>query len=257
MNAFHAADGLAPAQAAIQVRCFYPNGHFVRFSREDINRPIAELFEQQVVKYGDRIAVTSKSQVLTYDELNRMANRVARAVLSRCGETNQPIGLLLDQSGDSIAVMLGLLKAGKIFVPLDATYPRAKLTAILEDCRCELIFSDARNMPIAQELTSGLCPLLCIEELDDAQSAFNIGRSMSADAFAAIFYTSGSSGQPKGVIQTHRNILHRVIIDTNTFHICPEDRLSLLSSATYSVSFRNLFGALLNGAPVCHFGIEQ
>ena len=101
------------------------------------------------------------------------------------------------------------------------------------------------------------CPLLCLDNLDTSIPTQSPRVSSSPDIVAAIFYTSGSTGQPKGVIQTHRNVFHRVMIDTNNFHICPDDRLSLLSSPTYSVSLRNLFGALLNGATVCPFNIED
>jgi acyl-coenzyme A synthetase/AMP-(fatty) acid ligase len=99
--------------------------------------------------------------------------------------------------------------------------------------------------------------LLNIDEVDENLSAENPGLAIPPDAVASIFYTSGSTGEPKGVMQNHRSILHRVMVDTNTFHICPEDRLSLLSSPSYSVSLRNLFGALLNGATVHPFDIDE
>jgi amino acid adenylation domain-containing protein len=258
MNALDAAGfRFSPSQAEIQARCVHPYGHFVPFSKDRLNSSITELFEQQVVRHPERIAVSSEGQILTYDELNRMAHRAAREVLARCGKTNRPIGLLVEQSGDAIALMLGLLKAGKIFVPLDPAYPLSKLTAVLEDCHCEMLFSDAPNLPLATELTSGRCPVLCMDEIDATQSTLDIRAPRPAHSFAAIFYTSGSTGQPKGVIQSQESILHRVMIDTNTFHICAQDRLSLLSSMTYSVSLRNVFGALLNGAALCHFDIER
>ena len=142
-------------------------------------------------------------------------------------------------------------------MPLDPSYPRPRLTAILEDSQASLILTDSRNLSLAKELASGGPALLKVDELDVSLSTENLGLSISPDAVAAIFYTSGSTGQPKGVMQSHRSVLHRVMIDTDNFHICPDDRLSLLSSPIYSVSLRNLFGALLNGAALCPFNIEE
>src|SRR5262249_20209713 len=83
------------------------------------------------------------------------------------------------------------------------------------------------------------------------------GLARSSDALAAVFYTSGSTGRAKGVMQTHRNVLHRAMVDTNQFHIGPEDRLSLLTSPGYSASLRPLFSALLNGAEACPFKVAN
>jgi amino acid adenylation domain-containing protein len=256
-NLYGPDEDVSRVQGTIQARCFHPRGIFVEFKKGEMERSIIERFEEQFVKHRDRIAVKTKHQIFTYEALNQMANRVARAILSRCGETNEAIALLLEQSGESIAAILGVLKAGKVYVPLDRSHPRARLMGILQDCQTRLILTDSMNVSLAKDLTSPLCPLLCLDQLDTSLSTQSRGLSISPDTVAAIFYTSGSTGQPKGVVQTHRNILHRVMIDTNNFHICPDDRLSLLSSPTYSVSLRSLFGALLNGATVCPFNIED
>ena len=133
---------------------------------------------------------------------------------------------------------------------------RVSLT-ILENSQSGIILSDSRNLVMAKELASAGCSLINLDDLDASLSAENPDVSIRADSVAAIFYTSGSTGQPKGVMQSHRSILHRVMIDTNHFHICPEDRLSLLSSPIYSVSLRNFFGALLNGAALYPFDVRE
>ena len=244
-------------QQAIIAKCFHPSGASVEFRKEQIEKSITHRFELQATKYADRIAVKTKDQALTYDALGNMANRVARVILAQCGEGNEPVALLLEQSGVAIAAVLGVVKAGKIYVPLDPSHSRTSLAAILEDSQTGIILTDSRNLALAKELASAGCSLVNLDDLDAGLSAENPGVSVSADAVAAIFYTSGSAGQPKGVMQTHRSILHRVMIDTNNFHICPEDRLSLLSSPIYSVSLRNFFGALLNGAAVYPFDVRK
>jgi acyl-coenzyme A synthetase/AMP-(fatty) acid ligase/acyl carrier protein len=116
--------------------------------------------------------------------------------------------------------------------------------------------TDNNNIYLAKDLASDTRHLLQMNDMDVARSTENPGLFIPPDAIASIFYTSGSTGEPKGVIQNHRNVLHRVMIDTNHFHICPEDRLSLLTSPGYSVSLRNLFDALLNGTVLCPFNVE-
>jgi amino acid adenylation domain-containing protein len=245
-------------QQAIRAKCFHPTGTFVEFEKEDLEQSIPDRFEQIVAKYPDRIAVKTNKAALTYRELNRMANRIACSILARCAETKEPIALLLETSEESIAAILGVLKAGKMYLPLDPSYPYARLIDTLQDCQSPLILSDLINLPLGRELTSGHRLLLCLEDLDaDLSTRCPARSSVSTDAVAAIFYTSGSTGQPKGVIQTHRNILDRVMLDTNNFHICPDDRLSLLTSPTYGASLRTLFGALLTGATVCPFNIQN
>ena len=227
-------------QQAIRARCFHPSGHFRAFNKEEIEQSIPHRFAKRLETYPERLAVQSRHSQLTYEALNRVANRLGHAIVARCGMGEEPVALLLQQGAQAIAATLGVLKVGKSYVPLDPAYPHARLMAILEDSQAGLILTDSRNMALAAELALGRCSLLNIDELDESFSTENPGLSIPPDAVASIFYTSGSTGEPKGVIQSHRSILHRVMVDTNTFHICPQDRLSLLSSR----------------ATVCHCGIS-
>jgi amino acid adenylation domain-containing protein len=244
-------------QTAIRAKCFHPSGTFVEFKPNDIERSIPDRFEQIARHYPNRIAIKSRNETITFDELNRSANQIARKILTQQCQHTDTIGLLLGQSWSAIASMLGVLKAGKIYVPMDPSYPRARLLSIAEHSQTSILLTDDKNLPLAKELLSAEGSLVNVEALEQNFSFENPGLVISPEQAAAIFYTSGSTGQPKGVIQNHRNVLHRVMIDTNNFHICQDDHLSLLSSPSYSVSLRNLFGALLNGAAVCPFDIEK
>jgi non-ribosomal peptide synthetase component F len=105
-----------------------PDAHqahaFVPFENTAINQSIAGRFEQQVAQHPDRLAVVSAESQLTYAELNQVANRIARAVLSHLGEGEEPVALLFEEGAFIIAAILGVLKAGKIYVPLDPAFPR-------------------------------------------------------------------------------------------------------------------------------------
>jgi amino acid adenylation domain-containing protein len=245
---FHASN----RQQDIRTRCFHQQGTFVEFAEEEIGRSISERFEKVVQLYPNRIAVTSNGRGSTYAELNAQANRVARHILAKQETPGAPIALLLEPSAFAIAAVIGVLKAGDIYVPLDPTYPRARILAILDDSGASIIVTDAKNAELATALAAKTRSFLVAEEM--AASSAEDPRVISSPAAPmAIFYTSGSTGQPKGVVQNHRSVLHRVMVDTNNFHICREDRLSLISSPSFSVSLRNLFGGLLNGATVCPF----
>jgi amino acid adenylation domain-containing protein len=245
-------------QRSIQSRHVCPTNAFVEFKREEIEQSIPERFEQQARRDPDRLAIKVNSDTLTYDELNRAANRVARAVLAHLpGEGT--VALLLEHGASMIASILGVLKAGKIYVPLDPSYPRARNAHILQDSQAALIITNNQNLPLAKTFAQAqnAPQLLNLNESDASLSDQNVGLSLVPDTFAYIVYTSGSTGQPKGVVQNHRNVLHQLMTYTNSLHICADDRLTLLHSCSFSAARLDVFGALLNGATLYPLSIEE
>ena len=247
---------LPPEQQAIRAKCFHPSGSFVEFDKEEVEQSIPDRFEQMVRRYPERIAVKTKNYTLTYAELNRMANRVARAILARRGEGGEPIALLLEHDAPMVAAILGTLKAGKIFVPLDPSYPQAGLNYLFEDSQAALIVTDNKNLLVAEGLARSVRQLINIDELDSSLSDENIGLPLSPDTLAYILYTSGSTAQAKGVLQNHRNTLHTIMNYTNAFRVCVYDRLTLLHSCNFSVAIIDVFCALLNGAAIYPFNVR-
>ena len=124
---------IPPQQQAIRDKCFHPTRTFIEFRKEEVEQSIPDRFEEQVRRYPDRLAVKSRVQALSYGELNKAANRVARDILARRGKGEEPIALLFEQGAPAIIAILGILKAGKFFVPLDPSYPRARTGYMLED----------------------------------------------------------------------------------------------------------------------------
>ena len=98
------------------------------FDRNEIERSIPDRFDRQAAKCADRIAVKTRNHALTYDALNKMANRVAWAVVARQGDGNEPIAMLIESDAPMMAAMIGLLKAGKICVSLDPSHPQTRIT---------------------------------------------------------------------------------------------------------------------------------
>ena len=244
-------------QQAIRNKCFHPTGTFVEFRKEDVEKSIPARFEEQAGRHPDRLAVQTKNHRLTYNELNNAANRVAWAILGRQQEAQAPISLLFQQGAQSIVGILGVLKAGKTVVPLDPSLPRARMDYIVENSTTGLILTDGHNHALARELAHSGRQILNIDDLGSSVSAGNSGLSISPGTLSWIIYTSGSTGQPKGVVHTHRNVLHNVMNYTNEFHICADDRLTLLHSFSVSSGMVDIFCALLNGAALYPFTFEE
>ncbi|NEQ12275.1 MAG: AMP-binding protein, partial [Moorea sp. SIO4E2] len=116
------------------------------FPLENVERSIVEQFEQQVSRHGNRLAIGFPGQELTYNALNQWANRIARAVLAKLGAGSQPVALLFETGPSMIAGMLGVLKAGKFYVPLDISLPESRLSLILNDSKARLILSDRYHL---------------------------------------------------------------------------------------------------------------
>ena len=155
-----------PEQQAIRDKCFHPSGTFVEFTKEEIEQSIPERFEKIASLYPDRIAVKASNNTLTYEQLNRAANLVAHAILSQCGRGVEPITLLIEHSASVIVAILGVLKAGKFYVALDPSHPRARTSYIFEDTQAGLVVTNSRNLRLATELSKGGCRVLDIDNLE-------------------------------------------------------------------------------------------
>lgn len=247
---------LPTEQQVIWNRCFHPTGKFVEFRKEETEQSIPDRFEEQVRRHPDRLAVRSKSHQSTYRELNQEANRVARAMLARRQNGQEPIALLLEQGEPLLAPMLGVLKAGKIFVPLDPGYPPGRTRYMLEDTRAGMVLTNNRNLSLATELVGNGVQLLNVDEINTSVSGDDLKLTLSPDALSNILYTSGSTGQPKGVVHSHRNVLHQIMIYTQALHICPEDRLTLLASIS-GQAINTIFNGLLNGAALFPLNVKE
>ncbi len=158
----------------------------------------------------------------------------------------------LENSASLVSAILGILKAGKFYVPLDAAQPLAAGRAMLEDSSARLVLTDGLHLSEAHALADGHAVVV---NIDDSQSRSCEGAAVpgAPDIPAYVYYTSGSTGRPKGVLDTQRNVLHNVMRYTNSLFFSPEDRLTLIQRPAFSGAVSSMFGALLNGAAVCIF----
>lgn len=211
-----------------------------------IDVPIHERFEALAGSHPHRLAAMAGGQSLTYSELNQRANRVAHAILSRPDARRETVAILAGQGLAVLACILGCLKASRIYIPLEP-----HLTPLLESIQPGLVLSD-RPQP------SRAFPVLLLDAAAlERFPATNPGLGASAGRLACIYYTSGTTGEAKGVADTHRNVMHNIARYTNSLRIGPGDRLSLLQTPAFSGAVSSMFCALLNGAAVFPFNPRQ
>ena len=218
---------------------------------------IPDRFEVIARNYPNRLAVKTTKEELTYDELNKAANRVANAILQQCGEKEQPVALLLEHGAHMIVSILGVLKAGKIYVPLNPSDPSARIIETLQDSRAGLMVTNNLNVSVIEDSKESAYPRINLDCVDDSLSTENPGLSLPPKTLASILYTSGSTGRPKGVVGNHCGVLHRVMIYTDAFNICANDRLTLLHHCSVGAAETHLFCSLLNGAALYPFDLKK
>jgi amino acid adenylation domain-containing protein len=244
------ADEVPPRQAVLRARCIHRSGVFEPFPREATEQSIPARFGQIVRRHPDRLAVRTDTHSLTYEALERTANRIAHAVLDRRGPGPEPIALLMEKDAPLIAAEVGLLKAGKIFAPLDPSFPEARLASLLADCQAPLVLTTARHRALAATLAGDRIEVLDVEALDPRVPSDDPGLALGPDALGYLLYTSGSTGQPKGVVFSHRGLLDQARRHTNALHVGAEDRVTVMGSMSAGQSLTQVFVPLLNGAAV-------
>lgn len=177
--------------------------------------------------------------------------------MARLGVDPEPVVLLCDQGIASLVATLAVLKAGKFYVPLDPLDDPDRITAILETLESRVIISDRLNLDRSSTFASHGRTVLEIESLGEGHSKANPTSDAGPDSLAYIHFTSGTTGSPKGVMDTHRNVLHNILRYTNSLKISSKDRLSLLHLPNYSACVSSMFSALLNGACCCPLNLRE
>ena len=242
-ESFDAADSVPIEQDLIRVP-------FTEFDERDTSGSIQSRFARMARLYRDRVAVQTGETAISYLDLDLLSNRIANAILLRLGSGSEPVALLLDKGIFAIAAILGILKSGKAYVPLEPAQANSRDRYILADCGARLIVADAGHARLASSLAAEGVGILTVDETEELVDDRNPGWSGYPGDIAFLIYTSGSTGTPKGVIQTHACVLHAMVRGTNTLHISPSDRFTVIASCAAVASVSDIFGPLLNGGSV-------
>src|SRR5688572_5337639 len=184
---------LPPEQEAIRAKCFHPTGTFVEFPIEDVETSIPARFQQIVGMYPDRLAVKMGERAVTYAELNQTANRIAWSIYDKRGAGIEPVLLICEHDLDGIAACLGILKAGKILVVIDPSFPFERVGYMMTNSQAGAIVTDRNNVSLAKTLAKNDVQVIDIHALGSNLPEMNLGLQVSPNTVTQIVYSSGST----------------------------------------------------------------
>ncbi|MCB0165297.1 MAG: amino acid adenylation domain-containing protein [Anaerolineae bacterium] len=243
----------------------------VEFNDTQTNYPVdhcfPQLFEQQVERTPQAIAVVYEGQQLTYQELNRRANQLAHYLRSLGIGSETLVGLHLERSLEMVVGLLGILKAGGAYVPLDTTYPADRLAFMVSDAQLSYVISYSSLSTIANGegsvlespdsshafLAEGQATLIDVEAIANElgrQSTHNPISQIKPDNLAYVIYTSGSTGQPKGTLIPHRGLSNYLAWCIDAYYAEAGDGAPVNTALGFDATITSLFSPLLLGQPV-------
>ena len=207
------------------------------------DKTIVDLFEEQVEKTPDNIAVVFENQKLTYRELNEKANQLAKIILSNGINTEDTVAIFLDKSLEMIIAILAILKSGAAYLPIDIDYPFSRIDYMLKNSNAKLILT-LENL---NNLITDIKVLdISLNNNFYNENTDNINININSNNLAYIMYTSGSTGTPKGVMVEHKNIV-RLVKNTNYINLSQNDRILQTGSIVFDACTFEIWTALLNG----------
>ncbi len=231
---------------------------------------LSRSFEQ----YPDKIAVRHKTATLSYRDLDKKSSQLASLLIQEGLTAGERVGLYLDKSPEAIVAIFGVLKAGSCYVPLDPIAPEQRLEMIVDDCRPEWVITGKPKLPVIRGIATRLKSVKHLVVIDTARSegrenssdiqvffqddlarasaaAVEVARQVDHRDLAYILYTSGSTGQPKGVMISHGAACAFIDWARNTFQIESSDVLSAHAPLHFDLSIFDIFAAVAAGATIC------
>lgn len=206
---------------------------------------VRALFERQAAARGDAVALVGETGALSYRELDQAAELLARRLQARGVRAGDTVGMLLDRSSAAVIAILGILKAGAAYVPVQPDFPAERIAFMLANADVGLVVTQSAYRP----LVPGERPLLAIDEEptgDDAALPPLAPSQADGEALAYVMYTSGSTGTPKGIEICHRAIL-RLVVDANYVELPPGEAMLHAAPLGFDASTLEIWGPLLNG----------
>jgi len=224
----------------------------VEWNSTDVEYPrdkcLHDLFEEQVERTPDSVAVVYGDQKLTYLELNSRANQLAHYLISKGVGPEVMVGLYMERSLEMVIGIYGIIKAGGAYVPLDPEYPPDRIAFMVEETDVPVLLTQEH---LVTSLAGPNANVICLDsewEIIDAESTKNPISGAAPENLAYVIYTSGSTGRPKGVMNEHRGIVNRLLWMQDEYDLTQEDRILQKTPFSFDVSVWEFFWPLLTGA---------
>jgi len=209
-----------------------------------------ELFAAQAARTPKAVAVTYERQQISYEDLDHRANRLAHYLL-RCGvRLEMPVGILLERSIEMIISMLGILKAGAAYLPLDPGYPRQRLRLMVEDAGLQWVISRYGSGEWLSETGVAIVDVDSDWEPDGPERTDDLESGAAGENLAYIIYTSGSTGRPKGVMISHQALINFLRSTSRRPGLTSRDVLLAVTTLSFDIAALELFLPLINGGRV-------
>jgi amino acid adenylation domain-containing protein len=208
---------------------------------------LAAQFERQADRSPDHVAIAFRERTVTYEDLDRRANRLARRLRELGVGPDRKVALCVERSPEMVVGILAILKAGGAYVPVDPAYPEARRGFMLEDAKAAVVLTEAS---LLDQLPTGR-EILCLDRdwpSIEALSSERLPALANPDNLAYVIYTSGSTGQPKGVMISHRAISNRLLWQQHAFPLAADDRVLQKTPYSFDASVWEIFLPLLTGA---------
>ena len=216
--------------------------------KQAVAEPLLTRVERQVEHDPLLIAVRTDALTLTYGELNRAANRLAHVLLARRGAGNETIPFLLERGALPIVALLGILKAGKTYVCLEPSNATQRIKIILADAQAGLLVTNNRNLDLAESVAGRQQEIVNLDQLAPGLLDHNPSLTIPADTPAVLLYTSGSTGQPKAAIHSHRTLLRNALVWLHSLGVTAADRQAVPFAYSFSWPTAHTFASFMAGA---------
>lgn len=219
------------------------------FEHEPFSSSLIEKIAFQVVERPNQTALLIGSRKLSYADLGIGAAAIRERLLMDAREGPDPVCVLMEKSAEQVVCFLGVLAAGKCIVPLDPAANDEQLLDILQQIEPRVVMVSRVNVQRCQRLVGEQVQVVCVEDVQPSGEPMSVGQQqIDPDSVCTILFTSGTTGSPKGVTQTHRNWLNAVARFAQSLRMTGNDRLFRPGSFAFAAGMRSLFGALVNGA---------
>ena len=229
----------------------------IKFSQAEVEQTITSHFKKIVLHHPDRIAVDDGPVNFTYRKLDDFTARVAATILNTKNPGNTWICLLTEHNANMLVGLLSILKTGRGFVALDPFQPVMRLQEMIKNSESTILVCDHKNLDLAKALASSDVEIVLLDNSTATTKQQLSSVTQSPHSLACLLYTSGSTGRAKGVMLTHRNLLHVARKSINNFSFDHEDRIAMISSLNHVVGTTAVLLSLTTGACLLPFNLRQ